>query len=41
MAFGISGAVDPNKGVVMIPGKFAKVQDYPLVPKLRKRLKIP
>jgi glucokinase len=41
MAFGISGAVDPNKGVVLIPGKFANVQDYPLVPKLRKRLKIP
>jgi glucokinase len=41
MAFGISGAVDPNRGVVLIPGKFANVQDYPLVPKLRKLLKIP
>ena len=41
LAFGISGAVDPEKGVVMLPGKFANLEGYPLVPKLRRKLRIP
>ena len=41
LAFGISGAVDPRKGVVLLPGKFANLEGYPLVPKLRKRTRIP
>jgi glucokinase len=41
LAFGISGAVDPERGVVMLPGKFANLEGYPLVPRLRKKLRIP
>jgi glucokinase len=41
MAFGISGAVDPNAGVVLLPGKFKELEGYPLVKNLRIRLKIP
>jgi glucokinase len=41
IAFGISGAVDPKRGVVLLPGKFANLEGYPLVPKLRKRTGIP
>ncbi|HYI94997.1 MAG TPA: ROK family protein [Bryobacteraceae bacterium] len=41
LAFGISGAVNPQKGVVLLPGKFANLEGYPLVPKLRKRTRIP
>jgi glucokinase len=40
-AFGISGAVDPEKGVVMLPGKFANLEGYPLVPTLRRKLRSP
>jgi glucokinase len=41
LAFGISGAVDPNRGVVLLPGKFANLEGYPLVPKLRRKLRLP
>lgn len=41
LAFGISGAVDPKRGVVLLPGKFANLEGYPLVPKLRKRARMP
>jgi len=41
LAFGISGAVDPRRGVVLLPGKFANLEGYPLVPKLRRRLGMP
>jgi glucokinase len=40
-ALGISGAVDPGKGVVLLPGKFKALEGYPLVKDLRKRAKIP
>ena len=41
VAFGISGAVDPKVGVVLLPGKFKELAGYPLVKNLRKRVKIP
>jgi glucokinase len=41
LAFGISGAVDPKRGVVMLPGKFANLEGHPLVPMLRKKLRVP
>ena len=41
LAFGISGAVDPKRGVVMLPGKFANLEGYPLVPTLRRKLRMP
>jgi glucokinase len=40
-AFGISGAVDPGRGVVLLPGKFRELAGYPLVKNLRKRTGIP
>jgi glucokinase len=41
VAFGISGAVDPKRGVVLLPGKFKALEGYPLVPRLRRRAGIP
>lgn len=41
LAFGISGAVHPQRGVVLLSGKFADLQGYPLVRKLRSRLGVP
>ena len=41
LAFGISGAVDPKRGVVMLPGKFANLEGYPLVRVLRRKLRAP
>lgn len=41
LAFGISGAVNPKRGVVMLPGKFANLEGYPLVPTLRRKLRVP
>jgi glucokinase len=41
IAFGISGAVDPKVGVVLLPGKFKELEGYPLVKNLRKSLRIP
>jgi glucokinase len=40
-AFGISGAVDPKAGVVLLPGKFKAIEGYPLVKNLRKIARIP
>ncbi len=36
-----SGAVDPNKGVVFLPGKVKGLEGYPIVPELEQRLGIP
>lgn len=33
----LSGAVDPDRGVVLLPGKFKGLEGYPLVPELRRR----
>lgn len=41
IAFGVSGAVDPRKGVVLLPGKFRALEGFPLVERLRKRLRLP
>jgi glucokinase len=40
-AFGISGAVDPQTGVVFLPGKFKELAGFPLVKNLRKRANMP
>jgi glucokinase len=40
-ALGISGAVDPAKGVVFLPGKFKELEGYPLVRSLRRKSGIP
>jgi glucokinase len=37
----LSGGVDPEKGVVLLPGKFKSLEGYPLVPRLKKEFNIP
>lgn len=38
---GLSGAVDPDVGIVLLPGKFKDLEGYPLVPDLRRALGLP
>ncbi len=40
IALGLSGAVDPDMGVVLLPGKL-QVEGFPLVPSLRERTGLP
>ncbi|AUP78522.1 ROK family protein [Flavivirga eckloniae] len=37
----LSGGVDPEKGVVLLPGKYKNLENYPLVPKLRTEFNVP
>lgn len=37
----LSGGIHPDKGVVLLPGKFKFLEDYPIVPKLREQFEIP
>jgi len=37
----LSGGVDPEFGVVLLPGKYKDLEGYPLVPKLRERFHVP
>jgi glucokinase len=41
LALGISGAVDPARGVVLLPGKFKALEGYPLVKRLRRSAGVP
>ena len=41
IGLGLSGGVDPELGVVHLPGKFKGLENFPLVPRLRKALDIP
>jgi glucokinase len=41
IGLGLSGGVDPDKGVVLLPGKFKALEGYPIVPKLRATFGIP
>ena len=41
IALSLSGGVDPDKGVVLLPGKFENLQDYPMVNKLRQLYDVP
>ncbi len=38
---GLPGAIDPVRGVVLLPGRLKNLEGYPLVPKLSKALKCP
>jgi glucokinase len=38
---GLPGAVDPERGVVLLPGRLKDLEGYPLVPALRKALGVP
>lgn len=37
----LSGGIDPDIGVVLLPGKFKMLEGYPLVPKLREQFGLP
>lgn len=37
----LSGVIDPEKGVVLLPGKFKLLEGYPIVEKLRSTFSIP
>jgi len=41
IALGLSGAVDPKRGVVLLPGKFKALEGYPLVKNLKRLTHIP
>jgi glucokinase len=40
VVLGLSGAVNPETGVVLLPGKMKDIENYPLVPRLARRLGI-
>lgn len=37
----LSGGIDPEKGVVLLPGKFKNLEGFSLVPKLKKEFNVP
>jgi len=41
IALGLSGGVDPDFGVVLLPGKFKSLEGYPIVPLLKERYQVP
>jgi glucokinase len=41
IGLGLTGAVDPDCGVVLLPGKFKRLEGFPLVPLLKQHLNIP
>lgn len=41
LALGFSGAVDPERGVVFLPGKIKGLEGYPIVPELREATGLP
>ncbi len=41
IGLGLTGPVDPNLGVVLLPGKFEGLEEFPIVPKLREEFKLP
>lgn len=41
IGLGLSGGIDPDRGVVLLPGKFKSLEGYPLVGILREKYGIP
>jgi glucokinase len=41
IGLGLTGGVDPDLGVVHLPGKFKDLENFPLVPRLREALDVP
>ena len=41
LGIGLSGVVDPERGVVYLPGKIKGLEGFPIVPRLRERLRVP
>jgi glucokinase len=38
---GLPGAIQPDRGIVLLPGRLKGLENFPLVPRLRKALRIP
>ena len=41
IALSLSGGIDPELGVVLLPGKFKMLEGFPIVPMLRKQFGLP
>lgn len=41
IGLGLSGGVDPDQGVVLLPGKFKSLEGFPIVPLLREKYNTP
>ncbi len=41
LGLGLTGPVNPDRGVVLLPGKVKGLEGYPIVPELRQRFAIP
>lgn len=41
IGLGLSGGIDPDEGVVLLPGKFKSLEGYPVVRRLREKYGIP
>lgn len=41
IGLGLSGGIDPEKGVVLLPGKFKALEGFPLVSRLREKYGLP
>ena len=41
IGLGLTGPVDPNLGVVLLPGKIRGLEKYPIVPRFRERFGLP
>jgi glucokinase len=41
VGLGLSGGVDPEHGVILLPGKFKSLEGFPIVPRLRQQYGIP
>lgn len=41
IGLGLSGGIDPDKGVVLLPGKFKSLEGFPIVKLLKEKFKLP
>lgn len=41
IGLGLPGAIDPEQGIVLLPGRLKGLENFPLVPKLKKALGVP
>lgn len=41
IGLGLTGGVDPQKGVVLLPGKFKDLEGFPIVEKLKREFNVP
>lgn len=41
VGLGLPGAIDPDRGIVLLPGRLRGLENFPIVPKLRKAFGVP